>query len=242
MRYDDPTLRKLLAGEYAIGTLQGGARRRFEQLLARDPALRDEVERWQHQLAPLATVMEPQTPPPAVWKGIERQIGGPTARRAPSLMDRLRSFGLGWAAAAMLAGVMVGQLLPATAPDPHTEAGAAQLPPSYVGVLATADGRAGLLVSSLRHGRVADLKFLVDPATPAGQVHFLWALPADGSAPIPLGPIPPGAKVSLTLPDTSEALLSKVSRLAVSVEADGAMPAGPSGEYAFIGFCGKFWL
>jgi len=241
MRYDDPNLRRLLAGEYALGALHGAARRRFEKLLAGDAALRDEVDRWDGRLAPLATALDAEAPPPAVWRGIERQLAAAAPRRVPGFIERLRSIGLGWAVAAVLATVMLQQMLPGTTPAPHTEAGAFQLPPSYVGVLATRDGRAGLLVSSLRHGRIADLKFLVDPTPPAGRHYVLWALPADGGAPIALGAIPPGNRVSLTLPDTSEALLAKVSQLAVSLEADGTMPSAPDGEFEFIGFCGKFW-
>ncbi|HEX9812535.1 MAG TPA: hypothetical protein VGA88_10670 [Burkholderiales bacterium] len=43
MNYRNPKLRDMLAGEYVLGTLTGRARRRFEELLRDDYALRDVV-------------------------------------------------------------------------------------------------------------------------------------------------------------------------------------------------------
>jgi hypothetical protein len=42
------------------------------------------------------------------------------------------------------------------------------------------------------------------------------------------------------LPDTSEKLLSKVSKLAVTLETD-ASPSAPSAHVVFSGNCAKLW-
>ncbi len=52
MRYQDPALLGLLAGEYALGTLQGRARLRLEGLMESDPAAAEQVRLWQSRLAP----------------------------------------------------------------------------------------------------------------------------------------------------------------------------------------------
>ena len=241
-RYRHPELRKLLAGEYVLGSLQGAARKRFERLMAADPALRAQVERLAARLAPLATALAPEAPPAAVWQRVERHLGfaRPAAQRA-GLLARLRTLGMGWAVAGVVAGLMVGQMLPREQVQ-QTAQGDAQLPPSYVGVLADREGRAGMLVSSLRHGRVVDVKLLRPDSAPAGQTFFLWALPADGGAAIALGAIPPGQKVHLSMRDTSEALLSKATRLGVTAEPAGSAPAAPTEPYLYLGFCGKFWM
>lgn len=242
LRYRNPELRKLLAGEYVLGSLHGAARRRFERLLAADPALRAQVDQLAARMAPLATALAPEAPPAAVWQRVERHLGfAKAAAERPGLFARLRALGMGWAVVGVVAGLMVGQMLPRESAQQAAQ-GDAQLPPSYVGVLSDREGRAGMLVSSLRHGRVVDVKLLRPDTAPAGQTFFLWALPADGGAPIPLGAIPPGQKVHLTMRDTSEALLSKASRLGVTAESAGSAPASPTEPYLYLGFCGKFWM
>ncbi len=54
MNYARPELRDRLAAEYVLGTLHGGARRRFQRLLQQQPELRDAVEFWQRELMPMA--------------------------------------------------------------------------------------------------------------------------------------------------------------------------------------------
>lgn len=241
MRYDNRQLRELLAGEYVLGVLHGAARRRFERLMAADPSLNAQVEQLAARFAPLSTALPAKAPQPAVWQRVEQRLG--FSKQEPqrtSLFARLRGLGVGWAVAGVMAGLMVGQMLPREADKPVAQ-NDAQLPPSYVGVLADREGRAGMLASSLRHGRIVDIKLLRPDAAPAGQTYYLWALPADGGAAIPLGAIPPGQKVSLTLRETSEALLSKASRLGVTAEPIGTSPTAPSEPYLYLGFCGKFW-
>lgn len=51
MKYDNENLRELLSGEYVLGLLRGGARRRFERLLIEDARLRGEVVAWEEKFA-----------------------------------------------------------------------------------------------------------------------------------------------------------------------------------------------
>lgn len=74
MKYDDPELRDALAAEYALGTMPGAARRRFEKLLAKDPALGRRVEWWEQRLNELGGGLPPVAPPPGLKQAIERRI------------------------------------------------------------------------------------------------------------------------------------------------------------------------
>jgi len=107
MKYADPELGDRLAAEYALGTLRGPARRRFERLAPRDPYLRDLLEDWElrvNLLAESATALEP---PARVWEGIAERIGPASALAGPArdsmmlnrLWDRLGF----WRAANLLA-------------------------------------------------------------------------------------------------------------------------------------------
>lgn len=242
MRYDDPQLRQLLAGEYVLGALQGAARRRFEALMVGDPALRSLADQLASRLAPLSIAMPADAPRVAVWTRVEQRLGFSKAEQRAGLFARLRNMGMGWAVAGVVAGLMVGQLVPRLDEKASLARSDAQLPASYVGVLSARDGTAGMLVSSLRYGRIVDVKLLRPDVAPEGSNFFLWGLPVDGGPAIPLGAIPQGQKVRLTMHDSSEVLLSKVSRLGVTAERIGIAPTTPTEPYLYLGFCGKFWL
>ena len=106
MKYDNPDLQDILAAEYALGTLTGAARRRFERLMAADPALGRMVETWEQRLNALGGGLLPVAPPPELKLAIERRIaaepiqGGFVLRRdegewiafAPGIDRKMLSF------------------------------------------------------------------------------------------------------------------------------------------------------
>jgi len=240
MRYDRPELRDRLASEYALGTLHGAARRRFERLLASDRALRDAVAEWQDRLAPLELALEPVPPSAALLARIERDIGiAPAARTTASFWQRFFAMPqLGMLAAGLVVGIGVATIAPHLFLRGGEEA-TAQLPQSYAGILSDAQGNATMLVSSLRHGRVVDIKVVRPLPTPPDRKLFLWAVPAEGAAFL-VGEVPASGKASIRLPATSEELFAKVTTLAVSSEPATGTPSRPS-EFVIKGPCAKFW-
>ncbi|AFK63507.1 anti-sigma K factor RskA [Advenella kashmirensis WT001] len=66
--------RDLLAAEYVLGTLRGGARRRFEHRLQQEPMLAREVAGWQQAFAQLDLHDAPIQPPERVWQAISNSI------------------------------------------------------------------------------------------------------------------------------------------------------------------------
>ncbi len=69
-----PELLDRLAAAYALGTLRGGARRRFEALARQSPAVRTAALIWQERFAAMTELQPADTPSPNVWKRIENLL------------------------------------------------------------------------------------------------------------------------------------------------------------------------
>lgn len=244
MNYDRPELLDRLAAAYVLGTLGSRARRRFARLCRTLPAAAAATRQWEARLAPLAASVPPAIPSPRVWERIARRLGheavaAPRRRRwwQPAL-----AFACGvFAAVGILRfypEAMPGRPLPPPA-QLSTQAQPA-LPASYVGLLLDAAGQPAALASTTRHGRRMDIKVLQPVALPPGKVLQLWALPVDG-APFPLGVVPAQGKGSFEMAGTAEALLSKVTRLAVSLEDTPAAAGATPAPFVLSGHCVKLW-
>ncbi|MBD9392085.1 anti-sigma factor domain-containing protein [Acidovorax sp. ACV01] len=260
MRYTHPALLDHLASAYVLGTLGGGARRRFERLLRDRGDVQLLVAQWEGRLGMLARSVPVQQPPQRVWAAIE-------ARTRPRDVKDAAPQG-GWAGVLWrrhgvlqgLAGVVLGVVatvaLVAAVPtlfvssDQVALRAGDKLPQAYVGLLTDEAGNGKVLVSSLRHGRTLTVKVIGPitlPAMPATSATMagaapqlvLWAVPADG-APFVLGTVPVAGSAVSVLPDTSEKLLLKVSKLMVTLETS-ATPQVPSNTVLFTGNCAKLW-
>lgn len=260
MRYTHPALLDHLASAYVLGTLGGGARRRFERLLRDRSDVQLLVAQWEGRLGMLASSVPVQQPPQRVWAAIE-------ARTRPRDVKDAAPQG-GWAGVLWrrhgvlqgLAGVVLGVVatvaLVAAVPtlfvssDQVALRAGDKLPQAYVGLLTDEAGNGKVLVSSLRHGRTLTVKVIgpitlpampAMPATMAGAAPqlVLWAVPADG-APFVLGTVPVAGSAVSVLSDTSEKLLLKVSKLMVTLETS-ATPQVPSSTVLFTGNCAKLW-
>lgn len=231
MDYSRRELSDRLAAEYVLGTLRGGARRRFESLLPAHPGLRKAVWRWQDRLVPLTASVPPVTPSPAVWTGIEQRLFGDAALAgtSASVQQRLTRWwerlGLwqGLAGAASLATLVLAVAL--TLPGP------VQPPVVVVMGTGTGQGPASFVASVGADGRSLVLKPLAGVAVTAAQALELWAVPPKG-APRSLGLVSnQGATTVLR-----EHLLQGTAAFAVSVEPAGGSPTGaPTGPVVSVG-------
>ncbi|HYF40872.1 MAG TPA: anti-sigma factor [Ramlibacter sp.] len=242
---NNPELMDRLAAAYALGTLRGGARRRFEALCRQSPTLRAAALVWQERFASMTELQPAVAPGPNVWKRIENLVAAETASARPregaSMLDSLRR-SLGWwrgaALAAGVAALAVGVLsfnLNRTLERSEEQLAQLQARPEiqYVAVLADEKSAASILVTFDPKHNVMTLKHLHGLQLGADKSLQLWALPP-GRGPQPMGLVEGGAVVRLQTP---ESRVREVPALAVSLEPKGGAPAGsgPTGPVLFKG-------
>ena len=226
-----PDLVDKLAAEYAVGTLRAGARRRFEQILRHDDAVRATVERWQRYLADLPALQPATAPLPEILCRVEVQLGWrePTPARK-ALWQRIWQGTGFWrgatAVAAVVAAVAIGlnlRLAQQLRDAPVANA---------VAVLQDAQAQAAVLVTWDARTGTLSLKRLDETPLNTEQALQLWALPPGGH-PQSLGVIGHQRAVRLTVAQP----LRQVPALAISVEPRGGSPnpQGPTGPVVFKG-------
>ncbi|MCU0941991.1 MAG: RNA polymerase subunit sigma-70, partial [Hydrogenophaga sp.] len=69
-----PELIQRLAAAHALGTLRGGARRRFEAIARENPAVRAAAIEWQTRVGSLGELQAPAEPAPQVWTRIQNLV------------------------------------------------------------------------------------------------------------------------------------------------------------------------
>ncbi|MDI3274697.1 anti-sigma factor [Pseudomonas sp. MDT1-16] len=219
MNYQTPTLRRALAADYAIGLMPSAARRRFEQLLLADTALRAELAQWQESLASLTEALPEQPVPDRVWQGI-------TARIEPQVlhMPEKRPFWSWMRVTAAVCSLVIAVTLGLLYNRDSAR---------YSATLLTADAQPALKVEA--HEDYLNVEPLTLAAVDPGRSLELWAIPADGK-PISLGVIPTGGKGRVALSDVQKVLIGKPIGLAVSLEPKGGSPTGqPTGPVLYQG-------
>jgi anti-sigma-K factor RskA len=216
MNREQPETLDLLAAEYALGTLTGGARRSFERWRARDPFVARRVRAWEDRFAALALRLAPVAPSPSVWSAIERRTSGtPVAggwRALAAAIAAVAVLGFGW--------VIWQELRPRE--------------PQATAVLATEAGAPLWRVAYAADGESLEVEAVGRVEYPAARARELWALPPD-AAPVSLGLMPAAGEVRLALDDRQRAALALAPNVAVSDEPAGGSPTGaPTGAVLYV--------
>jgi anti-sigma-K factor RskA len=221
---------ELQASEYALGSLSGDERARFERVLADQPWLQQRVDEWNRRLGPLAEALAPVAPSPAVWSNIEARIAQDRTHEvrvaaAPSLWDRIAFWR--WTAIGGVAAAAALLLYVAAGPR-------ATLSPDHVAILNDSQAKPAVIVVADVGGRRVAVRELA-PA-PAGRAHELWIITGPGQAPRSLGVITAATAIPHAMPEHVAQALPKGAVLAVSLEPAGGSPTGaPTGPVLYTG-------
>lgn len=230
-----PEDRAVLAGELALGVLEGPERAEALRLVVADRGFAREVERWRMHFDVLFSEAPESQPDPALEQRVLAALSPAPPRGAEPtrLLRRWRAVAAGAMAiaAALLVALLVRPEQVPVVPAPAPVARAAPL----VAVLApTEDGKpfAALVDRDTGEVRLAGL-----PEVPAGRSAELWTIAADG-VPRSAGVVPDRAN-RLTVAAAYRGRLAPGVTLAISIEpAGGSRKAGPEGPVIASGALG----
>jgi anti-sigma-K factor RskA len=223
---NNPSLCDKLAAGYALGTLKGGARRRFEHWIRADARVRALAAEWQDRIAPLAEIGPAVAPPARVWQGIARRLGGPVD--APWWQFWRNPGARPWGGIALAAGaaaIALGVLLAQRPAAPVLQ---------QVAALTDEQAHTALVVTADRAAGRIDVRVARGLAVPSDRTLQLWAIDRAGK-PRSLGILADNRSASLAL--DARAVGADVMLLAVSLEPKGGSPnpAAPTGPVLYKG-------
>ncbi|HEX8063898.1 MAG TPA: anti-sigma factor [Allosphingosinicella sp.] len=229
-----------LAGEYALGLLEGDERAGAVRLLAADEDFRQRVARWSGRFAPLLGEVESASPPPDLWARVQRAITPgplpvPVGAEGSNVVQLRRKVNLwrGYFAAATALAASLALFL-VTRPD--APAPAPRPPEAPLVAMMSAEDSAAKLVATydpVRESLIVTPSAGVEPSP--GHAHELWLIPADGK-PRSMGLFVAGGPRRMAVPAPMLAELKPDVTLALSVEPEGGSPSGsPTGPVIAAG-------
>ncbi|MEQ9812117.1 MAG: anti-sigma factor [Azospirillaceae bacterium] len=221
-----------LAGEYALGLLEGSRQRQAALRLATDPEFADLVGWWRTQLDGLARTPAVEAAPEDLLLRIDATLDARADAGTPAEASRLTSdrghvaaalawwrrlaAGFGLVAAGAVAALLVILLRP-VADDQATAI-------DRFALLSGADGQPAFLVEAVADSAPV-VRPIGRPVAPEDAVFEIWLIEPE-QAPRSLGVLPVGAAYSLP----EEVNESVGSTLAISLEPPGGSPTGaPTG-------------
>lgn len=234
----------LLSAAHALGTLRGGARRRFEALAREQPAVRASALLWRERLAGFVELAPAVEPPAAVWTRIRNLVDADlqesrlAQQRAAPPVQAPPARTAGWwgslvlwrgASAAGLAATVLAGVIGLQFWQQAREAQQVK----YVAVLNDDRSAASMLVTFDAKHRQLTLQRVGNYQVASDRSLQLWALPP-GRTPQSLGVVDSPAGMHLA---ANAQMLQQAPALAISLEPKGGVPGdrGPTGPVLFHG-------
>lgn len=210
-----------LASQYVLGTLEGRARKRFENLASAHPNIRKRIDFWEKHFAQVAATIPSETPPTTIWKSIEKRLWDSDQQENSkrfSFWDKFAAV-MGTAAFVVLAFVLIR---PLDDPPDLTDL-------EHLALVGETD-QPLWLITFVDETRELQARAVNALAAELDQVYELWLLQGD-LQPESLGLLPVnGETQTRELPAGLASLIFSNATLAVSLEPVGGSPTGlPTG-------------
>jgi len=215
-RYQNPELFEQLAIEYAVGSLHGRARKRFEALMDTHFYLRAVVDAYESKFANLVELLPDQQPSKRVWKNIDSHIKASVKAAEPEKEKvawwKSSFFKQGFGMAMMTIVISAVLLFNPMTKDNTATATAynAILESETIGIVAVTK----ILKS--------DMKLSIDMLKPMDisddMELALWCHPKDGGIPMKMGVISKTGKTEIKISKKEWREMENVDYLEISIE------------------------
>lgn len=226
-----------LAGELALGLLEGDERASALRLMLSDPGFAGMVDQWRVRTAGLFDAIEPVDPPAGAWAAIAARIGPDTsgaAHPAPVALlpepASLRWWRRGAVSSAAIAACLALLLVARPAPSP-----APQSPAGPVAVAQLTGPIAGLRIATRYDLATGTLRVRASgmPDTPTEPE--LWIVSATGMT-VSLGQIDRDGETVIAVPRGHRGLITPQAHFSLSMEPRSAAPsAAPTADFVAQG-------
>jgi len=232
-RYQNPELFEQLAIEYAVGSLQGRARKRFEALMDTHFYLRAVVDAYENKFAHLVELLPDAEPPKKVWNKIEAHIHASTAaqnkeQKVPWWKRSLFKQSFGFAAMTFIvSAVLLFNPMDITTFNSAT---------AYSAVLES-DSNESIAFTKIRK---SDMKLSIDIIKPVdidnNMELTLWCHPKGGGMPMKMGTVSKSGKTEIKISKEEWQSMKDVGQLAISIEHKNDKPVRqPTGKVILKG-------
>lgn len=225
MTHSEPLLpesRDALAGELALGILEGEERAAALRLMLSDRDFAVRVEQWRAHQSGLFDAIGDVEPPAGAWDGIAARIG---AKETPAASAALRWWRMGAIGSGAIAAALA-LLLVVPRGEPSQSFAVAQL----TGPIE------GLRIATRYDPATATLRVRASgmPETPTEPE--LWIVPGGGGAPVSLGQITRDGETVILVAQGHRSLINGQAHFSLSMEPPSEVPsARPSADFVADG-------
>lgn len=221
------TDRDVLAGELALGLLEGDERAAALRLMLSDRDFAARVAQWRAHQSGLFDAIGEEAPPARAWDGIAARIGA--ANDVSQASPALR-----WWRAGALGSAVLAAALALYIAIPRADQG--PLAGESFAVAQLTGPISGLRIATRYDPATAILRVRASGMPPTPTEPELWIVPAGGGAPVSLGQIGRDGETIISVAEGHRSLINADARFSLSMEPPSDAPSErPTGEFVAVG-------